>query len=145
MNGRVSRLQFFGLGFYFFSFFAPISYFGYSDRLLMMFSPLILITLLFLVITALTGIVTFSIRRLHDMDKSAWYTLLLATGPGAFVLFFMLLFKPGTDGPNQFGSDPCGTINKDSLQKSCEWAVLLALIGFIAGKLLSSVSSFIGK
>lgn len=45
-------------------------------------------------------------RRLHDVDKSAWW-LLIALIPllGALVLLFFAV-QPGTVGPNRFGPDP---------------------------------------
>ena len=50
-----------------------------------------------------------SIRRLHDLNKSGWFSLLLLI-PYIGVLFaiYMLFFK-GTDGPNQYGEDPLQT------------------------------------
>ncbi len=45
-------------------------------------------------------------RRLHDIDKSAWW-LLIALIPliGVIVLLVFFCLK-GTDGPNRFGEDP---------------------------------------
>ena len=50
------------------------------------------------------------VRRLHDMDRSAWWLLLLVppiTIIGVFVLLIMSIF-PGTPGPNRYGPDPLG-------------------------------------
>jgi len=44
-------------------------------------------------------------RRMHDMDRTGWWLLLLLTGIGAIVLLIWFCFK-GTHGPNRFGSDP---------------------------------------
>ena len=44
-------------------------------------------------------------RRLHDIDRTAWWILLLLTVIGSFVLLFWACLK-GTDGPNQYGDDP---------------------------------------
>ena len=46
-----------------------------------------------------------SVRRLHDTDRSGWW-MLAAVIPiiGLIVLVFMCL--KGTDGSNQYGSDP---------------------------------------
>lgn len=76
---------------------------------------------------------TFMIRRLHDMDRSGWWSLLSVPGmlssaiksldffvwhvhPNYFIhlppslaslgLFVMLLFAPGTEGSNRFGPQP---------------------------------------
>lgn len=48
------------------------------------------------------------VRRLHDMDRSAWWLLLLIppiTVIGVFVLLIMSIF-PGTPGANRYGPDP---------------------------------------
>lgn len=47
-----------------------------------------------------------SFRRLHDLDKSAWF-LLIALIPLIGGLYLLYLFcQPGTVGPNQYGPDP---------------------------------------
>ena len=46
-----------------------------------------------------------SARRLHDIDRSAWWLLLSfvpLVGPLVLIVFFVL---PPTDGPNRFGPD----------------------------------------
>ena len=48
------------------------------------------------------------VRRLHDMERSAWWLLLLVppiTIIGGFVLLIMSAF-PGTPGPNRYGPNP---------------------------------------
>jgi uncharacterized membrane protein YhaH (DUF805 family) len=52
------------------------------------------------------------IKRLHDMDHSGWYTLLLLVPIVNIALGLFLTFKKGTVGPNSFGTDPvaAGTI-----------------------------------
>ena len=48
------------------------------------------------------------VRRLHDMNRSAWWLLLLIppiTIVGVIVLLIMSIF-PGTPGPNRYGPDP---------------------------------------
>jgi uncharacterized membrane protein YhaH (DUF805 family) len=56
----------------------------------------------------LTGAAVFT-KRLHDIDRSAWY-LLLCIIPivGQVWAIVELGFKKGTDGPNGFGPDPLG-------------------------------------
>ena len=47
------------------------------------------------------------VRRLHDMDRSAWWLLLLVppiTIIGVIILLIMSIF-PGTPGPNRYGPD----------------------------------------
>ncbi len=44
-------------------------------------------------------------RRLHDIDRTGWWLLITFTFIGAFLLVYWNCLK-GTDGPNQYGSDP---------------------------------------
>lgn len=45
-------------------------------------------------------------RRLHDLDKSGWWMLLLFV-PLVNILFYIyILFFKGTEGPKQYGEDP---------------------------------------
>lgn len=52
---------------------------------------------------------SLTFRRLHDIDKSAWW-LLIALVPviGAIILLVFSL-KPGTVGDNTYGADPIDT------------------------------------
>ena len=47
------------------------------------------------------------IRRLHDQDRSGWWTLIAFTIIGLVVLLAWACTK-GTTGPNRFGADPLG-------------------------------------
>ena len=44
-------------------------------------------------------------RRLHDLDRSGWWLLIIFTGIGIILLLIWDCLK-GTLGPNRFGSDP---------------------------------------
>src|SRR3954464_6774844 len=46
-----------------------------------------------------------SARRLHDVDRSGWWALLIFTVIGYVVLIYWALMR-GTVGTNRFGSDP---------------------------------------
>lgn len=48
-----------------------------------------------------------SFRRLHDIDRTAWWWLIAFTVIGIFVLIYWACVK-GTAGPNRFGPDPLG-------------------------------------
>jgi uncharacterized membrane protein YhaH (DUF805 family) len=50
-----------------------------------------------------------AVRRLHDLDRTGWWLLLIFTGIGIFVLLYWDCVK-GTDGPNRFGPDPLGAL-----------------------------------
>jgi uncharacterized membrane protein YhaH (DUF805 family) len=46
------------------------------------------------------------VRRLHDIDRSGWWTLIpLVPVVGAIVLFVFMCLR-GTAGPNRFGPEP---------------------------------------
>jgi len=72
------------------------------------------------VLAAFVPSIAVTIRRLHDRDMSGWWYLgfvLLAiipiVGLLASLAFLVLMFLPGTSGPNRFGEDP-----KDPTQAS---------------------------
>jgi len=47
-----------------------------------------------------------TVKRLHDLDRPGWHWWLLAVPLYNIYLGFVLLFKKGTDGQNQFGWNP---------------------------------------
>jgi uncharacterized membrane protein YhaH (DUF805 family) len=47
------------------------------------------------------------IRRLHDIDRTGWWTLIALTVIGIILLLIWACMK-GTTGPNRFGADPLG-------------------------------------
>jgi uncharacterized membrane protein YhaH (DUF805 family) len=49
--------------------------------------------------------IAVSVRRLHDLDRTGWWLLLIFTGIGGILLLIWDCMK-GTDGPNRFGADP---------------------------------------
>jgi len=46
------------------------------------------------------------IRRLHDVNKSGWYYLLLLLPIIGWIWLIILLATDGTQGPNKYGADP---------------------------------------
>lgn len=48
---------------------------------------------------------TVCVRRLHDVNRSGWWTLLVVVPPAAAVGIVALCLWPGTRGPNAFGLD----------------------------------------
>ena len=53
------------------------------------------------------AVISVTIRRLHDLDKSGWYIGLyfLPLGIGLIIMCF-ICSKRGTPGPNRFGRNP---------------------------------------
>lgn len=58
-------------------------------------------------VVSVTGLIQ-CIKRLHDMDFTGWYVLLLLIPLANFAIWLMLFFKEGTFGPNSYGDDPKG-------------------------------------
>jgi uncharacterized membrane protein YhaH (DUF805 family) len=57
--------------------------------------------------------IAVAVRRLHDRDMSGWWYLgviiagmIPIVGFIANIAFIVLMFLPGTPGPNRFGPDP---------------------------------------
>lgn len=71
-----------------------------SEMIPMFILPVLLIISIYLVLLAYGFIVT--IKRLHDMNTSGWYSIFTII-PFVWLIF---LFIPGTSGPNRFGDDP---------------------------------------
>ena len=49
--------------------------------------------------------IAVSVRRLHDLDRTGWWLLLVFTGIGVILLLIWDCMK-GTTGSNRFGADP---------------------------------------
>jgi uncharacterized membrane protein YhaH (DUF805 family) len=49
--------------------------------------------------------ISISVRRLHDIDRTGWWFLLVLTVIGSILLIVWACFK-GTSGPNTYGPDP---------------------------------------
>jgi uncharacterized membrane protein YhaH (DUF805 family) len=64
-------------------------------------------------VQSIVGLATFlpslaiGIRRLHDIDRTGWWTLIVFTIIGLFLLIYWACTR-GTSGPNRFGPDPLG-------------------------------------
>ena len=61
------------------------------------------------VLTTLAGAIggwALGIRRLHDLNKPAWWLIGLLIPIVNIILSFYLLLAPGTRGYNQYGPDP---------------------------------------
>ena len=69
--------------------------------LILTISILVLIFLIFMMIASLA----LAVRRLHDLDKSGWWYLLIFTIIGIIPLIIWFCSK-GTEGENRFGENP---------------------------------------
>jgi len=50
--------------------------------------------------------ITVSVRRLHDINKSGWWYLILLIPLVGIIVFLIFACMPGTNGSNRFGADP---------------------------------------
>ncbi|MDF2998536.1 MAG: hypothetical protein K0R27_4173 [Xanthobacteraceae bacterium] len=75
--------------------------FGYEIAL--QIGPLNALTSLALLVPS----IAIGTRRLHDIDRTGWWQLLMLTGIGLILLVVWWCFR-GTAGPNRFGADPLG-------------------------------------
>ena len=57
-----------------------------------------------------------SVRRLHDLDRTGWWLLLIFTVIGIIVLLVWDCMR-GTVGPNRFGPDPLAVASPRSLSR----------------------------
>lgn len=75
---------------------------AYIDALELLFTGLLYVSGIFGFVASIMMLA----RRLHDLDKSGWWMLLLCV-PLVNILFYIyILFFKGTEGPNQYGEDP---------------------------------------
>ena len=58
-----------------------------------------------------------AVRRLHDLDRTGWWLLIILTGIGAIVLLVWFCMR-GTVGANRFGPDPLGGTASSSIDIS---------------------------
>lgn len=79
---------------------------GITAYLVLIFCPSLANT-----VVLLTPVITFFpvIKRLHDMNKSGGFALLMFFPLLNLVLGLILLFKKGTTGVNRYGDDPLAT------------------------------------
>lgn len=47
-------------------------------------------------------------RRLHDIDRTAWWLLIMLVPLIGLIVLIVFLATPGTRGANRFGTDPLG-------------------------------------
>lgn len=59
-----------------------------------------------ILIAAMVGNWMILIRRLHDLDKSGWWSLVYFIPYVNIIFSLYVLFFKGTEGPNRFGPDP---------------------------------------
>ena len=108
-SGRASRKEFviFHLFFYVYTFSLYFLINCFEDDISNVQKILIIITLLMSLFGLKLIFSSFSliVRRLHDLNTSAWW-LLITFIPFGALLFFALPFKKGSSGTNKYGEPP---------------------------------------
>lgn len=56
-----------------------------------------------IILAALPIMISIHVRRWHDLDQSGWLTLIVLIPFAGLIAEIVLLFAPGTSGPNKFG------------------------------------------
>ena len=95
-SGRASRAEFWSfLAFYFWLWFLILA--------LLMSVPLLAPVYLLVGLASVLPMLSVTVRRLHDVNRSAlWLLLALVPVVGSYALSVMLVL-PGSDGPNAYG------------------------------------------
>lgn len=102
--GRLNRRPYFFRGLALVSIFKFLTYVLKTHRMAFSIPILIVICIVTILTTAFAWFQ--SIKRLHDIDRSGWNSL-LAFIPYVNIIFCLYLsFKKGTAGPNAYGDDP---------------------------------------
>ncbi|MGB9429070.1 MAG: DUF805 domain-containing protein [Gammaproteobacteria bacterium] len=88
-----------------------------------------IISYIFLVVMG----ILFTIRRLHDMNASGWWTLLMLVPLGNIIFILVLLFTPGTIGENRYGKQPPQNSGWVIAGVVCYFSIVpIAFIGMLA-------------
>lgn len=81
-----------------------------------------------------------AVRRLNDMDASGWLSLLLIVPFVNFIMALVLIFAPGTKGPNKYGAAPVD--NSTGVIIAALIFPMLAILGIIAAIALPAYQEY---
>lgn len=105
--GRASRSEYWYFGLFYF-----LSYIGFM--VVSAIIPFLAILYMVFIIGVIIPSITVGIRRLHDLNKSGWwYLIVFIPFIGAIIMIIWFVTK-GTDGSNDFGDDPLEAVGNDS-------------------------------
>ena len=103
--------------------------------------PLIIILVVFYIILIYISFI-FIIRRLHDLNKSGWLSLVLLVPIISFFFVLYVIFAPGTEGHNDFGA-PRTT---QGWEKVLGWMYgLVPILGILAAISIPSYQSYVER
>jgi cobalamin synthase len=90
-------------------------------------------------------VVLFMIRRLHDIDASGWYALLVLVPLVNVLLILFLLLKGGTQGTNRFGPERITRTWEKVVGIIGIVFMILGVIGIIAAMAIPAYLSLTGQ
>ncbi len=99
-------------------------------------TPMMVVAYLIVGIPMLILSLMFGIRRLHDMNLSGWFILVMLIPLVSAIFSLALLFWPGTRGPNKYGPPP--PPNSTGIKIGAAVAILI----FVAGMLLAVIPAY---
>lgn len=100
-EGRINRAKYFGYSLLLSFILMFIGYIAeYTDSTFLVYIYLISAIIVSVINICLT------IKRLHDIERAGTHYFLLLIPLYNIYLQLLLLFKKGTDGPNQYGENP---------------------------------------
>jgi len=109
VNGRIGRVRYiaYAVSFQFAVFFGLTMVCGMLAALLFRISPKLtmVVVLLPYLLATIVGFV-YARRRLNDMNRSGWWSILFLVPIVGFGMLIWLLCAKGTPGPNDFGPAP---------------------------------------
>lgn len=99
-KGRINRGPYFMYSLLLGSINLGLSMLEFYDNLVLLYIMEVISIVLLIANLSLTA------KRFHDLDRPGWHILLGIIPIYNVYLCFILLFKRGTDGENQYGSNP---------------------------------------
>ena len=66
------------------------------------------------ILATILPLLSVSVRRLHDLDRSGWWVLLDLVPLVGWIILLVWFCTKGTDGPNRFGPDRLASLGQIS-------------------------------
>jgi uncharacterized membrane protein YhaH (DUF805 family) len=64
------------------------------------------------ILATILPLLSVSVRRLHDLDRSGWCVLLDLVPLVGWIILLIWFCTKGTDGPNRFGADRLASLGQ---------------------------------